>query len=122
MARSKTKNVGSTTDNNTERNNKMAGGLTAEQIQALLGKTRTKGQYIVYLNKFVESGEAGICVNEEFADLASKKASTLKQGFEGAKNAKDAVEGAEFVKVVPNDDKVYLINLKAAGVAVEDES
>lgn len=94
-------------------------GLTPEQIQALLGKTRQKGVYIQYLNQFLDSGESGVCVNDEFIDLRDKKATTLKQGFENAKENKEAKEGSEFVKVIANEDKVYLINLQAAGVEVE---
>jgi hypothetical protein len=95
-------------------------GLTADQIQALLGKTRTKGDYVVKLNAFIESGEQGICVNETWMELKDKKATTLKQGFENAKDNKETSEDAEFVKVIANEDLVYLINLKAAGLASED--
>lgn len=91
-------------------------GLTSEQIAALLGNTRTKGQYTVYLTDFLTSGEQGICVNEQWVDLAGKKATTLKQGFENAKDNKNAPDGAENVKVISNEDKVYLINLTAAGI------
>lgn len=99
-------------------------GLTDDQIKALLSTTRTKGQYITYLGEFIENGEKGICANEEWVDLAEKKASTLKQGFENAKENKNAPEGAEFVKVIVNGDKddakVYLVNLKAAGVSASE--
>jgi hypothetical protein len=94
-------------------------GLTTEQIQALLGKTRQKGVYIQYLNQFLESGESGVCVNETWLDMKDKKATTLKQGFENAKENKEAGDGSEFVKVIANEDKVYLINLQAAGVETE---
>jgi hypothetical protein len=97
-------------------------GLTAEQIATLLGKTRSKGQYIQYLNQFLTSGEAGLCVNEQWLDLKDKKASTLKQGFENAKENKEAGEGSEFVKVIASEDQVYLINLQAAGVEIPAEA
>jgi hypothetical protein len=90
--------------------------LTAEQIAQLLGKTRQKGVYIQYLNQFLQSAESGVCVNEQWIDLKDKKASTLKQGFENAKENKEAADGSEFVKVIANEDKVYLINLQAAGI------
>lgn len=105
-----------TNEDNKESVFKMA--LTPEQIAQLLSTSRSKGQYNVYLGKFVESGDAGVCANEEWVDLATKKASTVAQGFENAKKNKDAPEGAEFVKVLKNEDKVYLINLKAAGVEI----
>lgn len=104
-----------TTTNNTNGGNRMA-GLTADQISTLLGKTRQKGVYIQYLNQFVNSGEQGVCVNETWADLTDKKATTLKQGFENAKDNKEAAPGSENVKVIANEDKVYLINLAAAGI------
>lgn len=91
-------------------------GLTAEQITALLGASRTKGQYTTYLGDFLTSGEAGVCVNEQWVDLKDKKASTLKQGFENAKDNKNAPDGADNVKVIVNEDRVFLINLAAAGV------
>lgn len=108
------------TSNTNQGERKMA-GLTAEQIQQLLGKSRSKGQYIVHLNSFLASGEGGVCANDEWVDLADKKATTLKQGFENAKTNKDATDGAENVKVLVNEDKVYLINLTAAGVAADAE-
>lgn len=94
--------------------------LTAEQISALLSGSRSKGQYNTYLEQFLESGEGGVCVNDEWADLAGKSASTLKQGFENAK-AKSENENAKMVKVLTaGEDKeskqVFLINLAAANV------
>lgn len=90
-------------------------GLSPDQIKALLGKTRQKGQYEGYLIEFVKSGEGGICVNEEWMDLTEKKATTLKQGFENAKDKAAVVEATEGasknVKVISQEDKVYLINL-----------
>lgn len=97
-------------------------GLTAEQVQALLANTRSKGQYTEYLNAFLESGEQGVCANDEWVAIRDKKASTIKQGFVNAQDKKDAHEDAQFVKVLVNEDKVYLINLKAAGVATEAET
>lgn len=90
-------------------------GLTPDQIQALLGKTRQKGIYEKYLIDFVNSNEGGINVNEEWMDLREKKATTLKQGFENAKDKAHVMEATEGkaanVKVLASDDQVYLINL-----------
>jgi hypothetical protein len=119
MARKR--NTATSTNNTNTGEHKMA-GLSAEQIAQLLGKTRTKGQYVVYLNQFLESGEGGLCVNEQWVDLRDKKAATLKQGFEGAKDNKEAQDGSENVKVIANEDKVYLINLAAAGIEVPEEA
>lgn len=94
-------------------------GLTPEQIAALMSGTRTKGQYVTRLNEFLNSGEGGIAVAEEwpldFGPAAEKKIDTVKQGFENAKNSKNAHADAEHVRVLKNDDIVYLVNLKAAG-------
>lgn len=96
--------------------------LTHEQIQALLSKTRQKGVYTERMNEFLASGEGGICVNETWADLAGKKATTLKQGFEGAKEKKDVAEGADKVIVKSDEEKVYLINLAAAGIELPGQA
>lgn len=96
--------------------------LTPEQIQALLGKTRSKGQYVEYINEFVNSGEGGVCANDQWVAIRDKKATTIKQGFENAKQNKEAVEGAENVKVISNEDKVFLINLAAANLATDADA
>jgi hypothetical protein len=96
--------------------------LTADQIAALLSKTRTKGMYIEKLNAFLASGEQGVLVNETWPELKDKKATTLKQGFENAKENKEAKEGSEYVKVIANEDQVYLINLQASGLVDETET
>lgn len=90
-------------------------GLTAEQIQALLGKTRSKGVYTTRLNEFVASGDMGISVKETWVEYRDKQANTLKQGFEGAKEKKEAAEGSDQVKVIKQDEDVFLINLAVAG-------
>jgi hypothetical protein len=114
-------------DNESERVVKKMAGLTAEQIQALLGKTRQKGQYLELLNKFIESGEMGVNVQDTWVELRDKQPSTIKQGFEGAKDKKEAAEGAELVKVITNKEgegdsavtTVYLINMAIAGQQIE---
>lgn len=93
-------------------------GLTQEQIDALLSKSRSSG-YTEKQNEFLASGENGVCVNEQWPEFKDKKANTLKQGFEGAKTKKDAAEGADKIKVVVADDKVYLLNLATQAEAVE---
>lgn len=93
-------------------------GLTPEEIQSLLGATRQKGQYIGRLNEFIASGVGAVCVQEEWpADFAAKQASTIKQGFENSKNSKNAGEGSDNVKVIKNDEKVYLVNYGSDEVA-----
>jgi hypothetical protein len=94
-------------------------GLSADQIQALLGRTRTKGQYRTILGEFLASEQAGINVQEEYVELRDKQPSTIKQGFEGAKNHAERPAGAENVRVLTQtegegDNKVttiYLVNM-----------
>ena len=90
--------------------------LTPEQIQTLLGKTRIKGDYVMKLNAFDASGEQGVSVSETWPDLAGKKATTLKQGFENAKQNKDFKGNADTIRVISNDDLVYLVKVDAASV------
>lgn len=121
-----TQQVETTTNSNTiERVHNMT-PLTPDQITALLGKARSKGGYETKFIEFVKSGEAGVCANETWAELETKKATTLKQGFENAKTKASVVEAvtaevAEQVKVLTNEDKVYLINLSLAGTSSEAE-
>lgn len=129
MARNRNKgNRGTAQTTNNDNNDTTGGlrmpGLTPEQIKALLGKTRQKGVYEDYLIAFVASGEGGVCANEEWVDLSDKKATTLKQGFENAKEKARVVEetagASKNIKVISNEDKVFLINLanvEAAEVA-----
>jgi hypothetical protein len=99
--------------NTTARRMKMA--LTAEQVRAIYAKRRTKGQYTELLTAFIESGDTGVSVKEEWTQLADKKAPTLKQGFENAKEKKDAPEGADTVDVITDGDDVFLINRAIVG-------
>jgi hypothetical protein len=78
------------------------------------------------MNEFIESGESGVAVADEwpmdFGAGAEKKAATVKQGFENAKNGKNAHPDAQYVKVLLNDEQVFLINLKAAGQVTETDN
>lgn len=92
-------------------------GLTAEQIQALMQGRSRKGLYLAKLNEFVSSGEGGVCVHDEWPlEFADKNATATKQGFENAKNSKNAPAGSDGIIVINNDEKTFLINPAAAGV------
>lgn len=118
MARNRRKSPSTTdntqTTNGTERQGIKMAGMSADQIAQLLGKTRQKGVYTDKLNEFVQSGEMGVCANEQWVEFADKKSATLKQGFEAAKDKKEAIEGADQVKVIVSDEKVYLVNIAVA--------
>jgi hypothetical protein len=95
--------------------------LTPEQIAELLGKSRKKGIYVTRLNEFIASGEGGWSVREQWpdwADATTKKAASLKQGFDSARDKKETnLENPEQIRVIANENDVYLINLLAAGAA-----
>lgn len=93
---------------------KMA-GLSPERIAQLLGQTRQKGQYVGLINSFIESGEMGVDAKEQWPELREKQATTLKQGFDNAKDKKEVADGAEAVRVIKNEDSVFLINMAVAG-------
>jgi len=94
-------------------------GLTAEQALELLGSARKKGVYVEKLNEFLSTGQAGVSVKEEWSELAGKKTQTLKQGFDAAREKKEAADGADKVRVVVNEEQVYLVNLAAPGMIDE---
>jgi hypothetical protein len=105
--------------NTTERNNSIM-GLDPSQIRTLLSGARTKGLYVEKLNEFIESGENGVCANEQWVEFEDKKPTTLKQGFDNARDSKAAADGSDQIKVMVSDEKVYLINLAVVGA--EDPS
>ena len=89
--------------------------LTPEQIAKIYAERRTKGLYIEKLTQFMESEEVGISVKEEWGtQFGEKKATTLKQGFENAKDSKQAPEGSENIDVIVDGENVYLINKSLA--------
>jgi hypothetical protein len=97
--------------------------LTPEQIQAIYAKRRTKGLYERYLAEFLESGENGVLVGEQWPDLKDKKAQTVKQGFEGAtvdKKDRKAPEGSDQVDIIVDGENVYLLNRAVLGEQVAE--
>ena len=101
-------------------------GLTPDQIATLLAGSRTKGQYVSRLNEFLNSNTDGVAVAEEwpmdFGPSAEKKPATVKQGFENAKNSKNAANGSDHVRVILNADQVYLIREQAPVATESTES
>jgi hypothetical protein len=93
--------------------------LSPDQVRQIYANRRTKGLYDTKLGEFIESGDNGISVKEEWPEFADKKAQTLKQGFENSKDRKGAPDGSDNVDVIVDGDNVYLINKVVAGVADE---
>lgn len=88
--------------------------LDTEKIAALYASRRQKGIYLRILAEFIASGDQGVDVKEEWPQFASKKATTLKQGFDNAKGKKESPEGADLVDVIVDGAGVFLINTALA--------
>jgi len=84
--------------------------LDSDKIAAIYAKRRTKGLYTAFLAELLESGENGVDVKETWPQLKDKKATTIKQGFENAKDKKEAPDGADMIDVIVDGDDVFLIN------------
>lgn len=98
----------------------MAGGLTQEQINALMATTRTKGQYIQLITEFLDSDENGVDVKVQWPELSERKSASVKQGFENAKNSKNARADFKNVQVLKNEENVYLIKRTAPAEAAAE--
>lgn len=93
--------------------------LSPDQIREIYKNRRTKGLYNELLIDYMANGEAGVSVKEEWPQLADKQATTLKQGFENAKDRKEAPEGSENIDVIVDGENVYLINRNVADFSAE---
>jgi hypothetical protein len=90
-------------------------GLDPNEVKRLYANRRQKGLYTQLLSELIGSGENGANVKENWPQLAEKPASTLKQGFENAKQKKDAPEGSENIDVIVDGENVFLINTATFG-------
>lgn len=111
-------------------------GLSQDEIQGLLSKARTRGEYDVYLKEFLETGEAGIEVDRETGLMAGKSADQIKVGLENAKKRTndagefvhgDRVKTVKVIKKTDEEDKkndalmsVYLIDTARVEGAQEE--
>lgn len=102
--------VESTTHNTNATKERKAMALDSDKIRSIYAKRRTKGLYTLFLAEFLASGENGYDVKETWPQLAEKKATTIKQGFENAKEKKEAPDGSEAVDVIVDGEDVFLIN------------
>lgn len=94
--------------------------LTQDQIDALLSKSRPRGEGAVVLEQFIASGEGGWRIDTESGPFKGK---SVQQVFTALNNAKKkvntetkslAIENADRVRVVKNDSGVFLINVGSA--------
>lgn len=79
--------------------------LEDAQIISLLAGTRQKGAYKAALEAFVAEGNKGERVDNESGTFAGKSLASLYQSFNS--NAKEHFPN---VRVIKNDEGVYLIN------------
>jgi hypothetical protein len=94
--------------------------ISPDQIQELLSKARTRGDYKRELVVFLNGDEKGVQIDLENGTFAGKKPESVKIGFDNARKAKDAPEGAEDgVRVVLHEKQVYLLRTETAPVAEE---
>jgi hypothetical protein len=93
--------------------------LSPDQIRSIYAKRRTKGQYVQFLAELLESGENGCDVKATWPQLSDKKATTIKQGFENAKEKKDAPDGSDAIDVIVDGEDVFLINAAQLGDLAE---
>ena len=80
------------------------------EINEVQAGARGRGDYKVVLQQFIEAGIRMARIPLDRGTFEQKKASTVKTGFENAKNAKNPVEGADQVQVVKKEDQIYLVN------------
>lgn len=114
MARPR-KSTATATKPNAEGRVNMANVLTPDRIQELLAAGRTRGAYGTVLSNFLESKEPGIEVPLDSGEIAGKSSKQAKTGLDGARKRTDekgglVYAGAQNVRVIEQDGKVYLIN------------
>jgi hypothetical protein len=85
-----------------------------EELNAILAGARGRGDYKTVLGAFIDAGIRLAQVPLDNGLFEGKKAQTVKTGFENAKTSKEPPQGADQVKVVKKDDKIYLVNQAVA--------
>lgn len=97
--------------------------LTDDMIDDLLGDTRTRGGYSVFLKKFAESKAKYIDVRSD-ATFKGKKTASLLNSF--SQNAKKLMADPEFPRLrvvkTKDDATVVIVNMDVYGAAASDES
>lgn len=81
-----------------------------QELAEILSGARGRGEYKTVLGAFIDAGIRLAQIPLDSGLFEGKKASTVKTGFENAKSSKEPPAGADQVKVVKKDEKVYLVN------------
>ena len=107
-----------TSTTNTKKENHMSTLFTpiddADELASILAGARGRGDYKTVLEEFIGAGIRLAEIPLTMGLFENKKASTVKTGFENAKNGKKPPERADQVKVIKKEDKVYLVNQAVA--------
>jgi hypothetical protein len=105
----------------------IAGSVSPEDIQKLLKKGRTRGDYESVIRSFLQGGEAGVEIDLVNGPFAGKTGSQVKIGLDNARKRVDpntgqpAVQGGHSLKIVKvgkdpkegeeaEDQHVYIID------------
>ena len=82
--------------------------LTPEQLGEVKANSRSRGLYKAALEKFAESGKAGVQIDTESGDFAGKSVESLYQSFN------THAKKFEGIRVIKNNGNVYLIATEVA--------
>lgn len=86
--------------------------LTDDLINSLLASSKQRGQYDTELKAILETGAKGVQIDLENGTFAGKKAQSVKTGLDNARKKLDE-ETQAHVRVIMQDDKVFVINQSA---------
>lgn len=87
--------------------------LSPEQIAELRAKVTVRGEYGRQLQEFIASDEAGVQISLTEGAFKDRKPESVKIGFDNARKSKNAPEGADNVRVLKDEDSVFLLRAEA---------
>lgn len=108
-------NTGETVTQTHTGGSKVATAIDDSMIAALLAGSKQRGAYDTELKAFIESGEKGAMISLSEGTFAGKKSGSVKTGFENARKREGAPEEAKQVRVIVNEDNVYLVRQDLVG-------
>lgn len=88
--------------------------LTDEEWAEAGAVTSARGEYKTLLEKFIEAGVKYARIPTDSGPFAGRKASTLVTSLKGARDAKDAPDTFEAVKISSKKSAIYLHNTAVA--------
>lgn len=97
----------------------LKGGLSTEDIAALLSSSRTRNAYAPKIIEFDDSDDAAINVREAWpTEFSAKNASTLYQGFNNALNKADPP--IKHIQVKRMADDVFLLHMERVNLVLAE--